>query len=95
MLQKVAEAVHGLNTLERALSGAELDLVEATLKACVAQAHADVNEAWQRRNGGSSFENGKFPSDTECLKTVRFDEAGDKVTLAQELGQLKHAAAFA
>ena len=94
VLQKVAEALQGLNTLERALSGAELDLIEATLKACVAQANADVNAAWQR-NGGSRFENGKFPNDAECLKTVRRDEAGKKVSLAQELGRLKHAAAFA
>jgi hypothetical protein len=94
VLQKVAEALQGLNTLERALSGAELDLVEATLKVCVAQAHTDINEDWQR-NGGARFENGKFPNDAECLKTVRLDEAGKKISLAQELGRLKHAAAFA
>lgn len=92
---QVAEAVQGLNTLERALSGAELDLVEETLKACAAQAHADVNAAYQQREGGSRFENGKFPNDAECLKTVGFDESGEKVSLAQELGRLKHAVAFA
>lgn len=88
------ESFQGLNTLARALSGAELDLVEATLKACVAQAHADVNEAYQR-NGGPRFENGKFPSDTECKKIIKVDGVGDPITLAQELGMLKHAAAFA
>jgi hypothetical protein len=94
VLQKVAEALQGLNTLERALSGAELDLVEATLKACVAQAHADVNADWQR-NGGSRFENGQFPNDAECMKTVKLNAAKEEVSLAQELGRLKHAAAFA
>ncbi len=92
---QAAEVVQGLNALERALTGAELDLVEETLKRCVAQAHADVNEAYQQRDGGSRFENGKFPNDAECLKRVGFDAAGEKVTLAQELGRLKHAAAFA
>ncbi|HYO59052.1 hypothetical protein [Archangium sp.] len=92
---QVAETLQGLNTLERMLSGAELELVEATLKACVAQAHADINELYQQRDGGSKFKNGKFPDDTECKKIVRLDEGGDPVTLAQELGKLKHAAAFA
>ncbi len=92
---RAAEAIQGLNTLERALTGAELDLVEATLKACVAQAHADINESYQQREGGFPFENGKFPNDAECLKRVGFDASGEKVTLAQELGRLKHAAAFA
>ncbi|WPB77979.1 hypothetical protein KYC5002_02280 [Archangium violaceum] len=92
---QVAEAVQGLNTIERALTGAELDLVEATLKACVAQAHADINEAYQQRGDAFRFENGKFPNDAECLKRVGFDETGEKETLAQELGRLKHAAAFA
>ncbi|MFE8603196.1 hypothetical protein [Archangium violaceum] len=92
---QVAEAVQGLNTIERALTGAELDLVEATLKACVAQAHADINETYQQRDDGFRFENGKFPNDAECLKVVGFDEVGDEVSLAQELGKLKHAAAFA
>ena len=94
-LIQAAEAVQGLNALERALTGAELDLVEATLKACVAQAHADINEAYQQRDGGFKFENGKFPNDTECQKIVGFDDVGDEVSLAQELGRLKHAAAFA
>ncbi|MCY1082641.1 hypothetical protein [Archangium lansingense] len=98
MLEKAvqaARAVQGLNTLERALTGAELDLVEATLKACVAQANADINEAYQQRDGGFRFENGKFPNDAECKKVVTFDDGGDPITLAQELGKLKHAAAFA
>ncbi|QRK11472.1 hypothetical protein JQX13_16185 [Archangium violaceum] len=92
---QVAEAVQGLNILARALSGAELDLVEETLKDCAAQAHADVNAAYQQRDGGSKFENGKFPNDAECLKTVGFDDSGENVSLAQELGRLKHAVAFA
>lgn len=92
---QVAEAVQGLNTIERALTGAELDLVEATLKACVAQAHADINETYQQQGDGFRFENGKFPNDAECLKKVGFDATGEKVTLAQELGRLKHTAAFA
>jgi hypothetical protein len=61
----------------------------------VAQAHADVNEAYQQRDGGSKFENGKFPNDAECKKFVGRDAVGEKVSLAQELGRLKHAAAFA
>lgn len=98
VLEKVvqlAQAVQGLNTIERALTGAELDLVEATLKACVAQVHADINESYQQRDGGFRFENGKFPNDAECKKIVRFTELGEKITLARELGRLKHAAAFA
>ncbi|MFY0572120.1 hypothetical protein ACN28E_50965 [Archangium lansingense] len=98
MLEKAgqaARAIQGLNTLERALTGAELDLVEATLKACVAQANADINEAYQQRDGGFRFKNGKFPNDAECKKIVSFTASGEKVTLARELGRLKHAAAFA
>jgi hypothetical protein len=90
-----AEAVQGLITLERVLTGAELDRVERILKECVAQAHADINEAYQQREGGYRFENGKFPSDAECDRIVRFNEKGKRVLLAQELGSLKHAAAFA
>ena len=92
---QATEALLGLNTLERALSGAELDLVEEILRVCVAQAHADINESYQRQDGGMRFENGKFPNDKECLKIARFNEVGDEFTLAQELGRLKHAAAFA
>ena len=65
------------------------------LRQCVAQAHADVNEAYPRQNGGSRFKNGKFPNDAECDRAVRFTHKGLPVTLAQELGILKHAAAFA
>ncbi|WNG32565.1 hypothetical protein F0U61_02285 [Archangium violaceum] len=91
---QVAEAAQGLLTLERALTGAELDRLEATLKECVAQAHADVNKAYQQSEGGSRFKNGKFPNDAECDRTVRIDPFGEPITLAQELGILKHAAAF-
>jgi len=69
--------------------------VETIVEQCVAQAHADVNEAYQKQDGGFRFKNGKFPSDAECARVLRFDEQGEKVTLAQELGILKHAAAFA
>ena len=92
---QATEALQGLNTLARALSGAELDLVEATLRACVAQAHADVNETYQQQDGGFKFENGKFPNDKECKKIVGRNAEGEGFTLAQELGRLKHAAAFA
>ncbi|WP_143177983.1 hypothetical protein [Cystobacter ferrugineus] len=92
---RAVEATQGLFTLERALTGAELDHFEGILKECVAQAHADVNEAYQKQNGGFPFKNGQFPNDAECKKFVGRDAAGEKVTLAQELGRLKHAAAFA
>jgi hypothetical protein len=72
-----------------------LDLVEATLQACVAQAHADVNDLYQKQKGGFTFKNGKFPNDAECKRVVGRDAAGEKITLAQELGRLKHIAAFA
>ncbi|ATB34200.1 hypothetical protein [Melittangium boletus] len=71
-----------------------MDHVEGILKECVAQAHADVNEAYQQ-SGGSKFANGKFPNDAECKKFIGRDATGERVTLAQELGRLKHAAAFA
>jgi hypothetical protein len=98
VIEKVVQAVEaaqGLLTLERALTGAELDRLERILKDCVAQAHADVNDAYQKQDGGSRFKNGKFPHDAECDRAVRFTETGQPVTLAQELGRLKHAAAFA
>ncbi len=98
VLEKVvqaAETLQGLATLERVLTGAELDRVEAILKECVAQAHADVNEAYQQREGGLKFKNGKFPNDAECKKVVGIDDEGKEVSVARELGQLKHAAAFA
>ncbi|EPX60965.1 hypothetical protein D187_001617 [Cystobacter fuscus DSM 2262] len=92
---QVAETVQGLLTVERLLTEAEFAEVEAVVEQCVAQAHADVNETYQKQKGGFKFENGKFPSDAECGRTLRIDEQGEKVTLAQELGLLKHAAAFA
>ncbi|WNG23555.1 hypothetical protein F0U62_05565 [Cystobacter fuscus] len=92
---RTVEAVKGLHTLERALTGAELDRLEGIVKECVAQAHADVNETYQQQNGGFKFKNGKFPNDAECDRAVRFTERGRPITLSQELGILKHRAAFA
>jgi hypothetical protein len=97
VLEKVVrttEALRGLNTLERVLTGAELDRVETLLKECVAQAHADVNETFQQQEGGFKFKNGKFPNDAECKKVVGIDDEGKDVNVARELGRLKHAAAF-
>lgn len=91
---QAVEALHGFLTLERALTGAELDQVEGIIKECVAQAHADVNDAYPKQKGNTQFQNGRFPSDEECRKVVRRDSVGDKITLAQELGKLKHAVAF-
>jgi hypothetical protein len=91
---QAVEAIHGFLTLERALTGAELDQVEGIIKECVAQAHADVNESYPRQKGSPPFQNGRFPSDEECRKSVGRDSLGRKITLAQELGRLKHAAAF-
>jgi hypothetical protein len=93
-IAKASEAAQGLATLERALTSAELDHVETILKDCVAQAHADVNASYQQ-TGGSRFKNGKFPDDVECKKVIGVDATGENVTLAQELGRLKHAASFA
>jgi hypothetical protein len=89
------EAAQGMLILERALTGAELDRLEGILKACVAQAHTDVNLDYQKKAGGFRFKNGQFPNDAECDRTVRFTQKGQRITLAQELGNLKHAAAFA
>ncbi|HYO56212.1 hypothetical protein [Archangium sp.] len=91
---RTVEAAQGLLTFERILTDAELAEVETVFRACVAQAHADVNEAYQQRDGGK-FKNGKFPNDAECDRQVDIDEEGNPVSLAQELGKLKHAAAFA
>ncbi|ATB35584.1 hypothetical protein CYFUS_000998 [Cystobacter fuscus] len=92
---RAVEAVKGLLTLERALTGAELDRLEGIVKECVAQAHADVNKTYQQQNGGFKFKNGKFPNDAECDRIVQLTEQGQSTTLAQELGILKHGAAFA
>jgi hypothetical protein len=92
---QAAEAAQGLITFQRFLTEAELNDVEAVFEECVAQAHADVNEDYQRRQGGYKFKNGKFPSDAECDQFVSADEKGNPTNLAQELGILKHAAAFA
>lgn len=91
---EAAEAVQGLAAVERALSGTQLDQVERILKECVAQAHADVNESYQKA-AAREFRNGKFPNDAECDRTVRYGDQGHAVSLARELGVLKHAAAFA
>lgn len=96
--EKVVQAIRvgqGLLTIQRLLTEAELTDVQTIVEQCVAQAHADVNAAYQKQGGKFQFKNGKFPNDAECGRLVRFDEHGDKVTLAQELGILKHAAAFA
>jgi|GEM_PF-1119608 len=90
-----AEAIQGFSLLDRALTSAELDQVEGVLKECVAQAHADVNDAYQRREGGRPFKNGKFPDDTECKQVIGTDGAGEDITLARMLGNLKHIEAFA
>lgn len=89
------EAAQGLLTIQRLLTETELAQVQTIVEQCVAQAHADVNESYQKRDGGFPFKNGKFANDAECGRHVRLDEHGEKVTLAQELGLLKHAAAFA
>lgn len=97
IVEKVIQATataQGLLALERALTGTELDHLEAVLRDCVAQAHVDVNESYPQRNGGSGFKNGKFPDDAECDRIVGLTEKGQPITLAQELGSLKHAAAF-
>jgi hypothetical protein len=91
---QTVEASQGLLTLERALTGAELAYVETVFKECVAQAHADVNAAYQQNEGGYKFKNGKFPNDAECDRQVGVDEKGIPIKLSQELGNLKHAAAF-
>ncbi|MFY0577225.1 hypothetical protein ACN28S_25505 [Cystobacter fuscus] len=89
------KAAEGLLRLERALTGAELDRLEGILKECVSQAHADINKDYQQQDGGFKFKNGKFPSDAECNRAMGFTESGDPITMAQQLGTLKHAAAFA
>jgi hypothetical protein len=97
MAEKVVQAVEatqGLLTIQRLLTEAELAEVQTVVEQCVAQAHADVNEAYQKQEGGFQFKNGKFPNDAECDRVVRLMARGKTVTLAQELGLLKHAAAF-
>jgi hypothetical protein len=91
---KAIEAAQGLLSVQRLLSEAELNAVETVFRQCVAQAHADVNASYARTNG-RSFKNGKFPSDDECQRTVRWTARRQPISLAQELGNLKHAAAFA
>lgn len=91
---QAVEVLQGLLTFERLLTEAELDEVQTVFKECVAQAHADVNAAYQRE-GGFKFKNGKFPNDAECDRTMGVDEKGNPIKLSQELGTLKHAAAFA
>ena len=98
MAEKFVQAVRTTQSLlsfERALTGVELDHLEGILKECVSQAHVDVNKDYQQQDGGFKFKNGKFPSDAECNRAMRFTESGDPITLAQQLGTLKHAAAFA
>ena len=91
---RTAEALQGFLTLQRRLTQEGLSQLEGILKECVARANVDVNESYQKQAGGFAFENGRFPSDAECSKVVRRDAVGDPVTLAQELGRLKHTAAF-
>ena len=92
---QAAEATQGVISFQRLLTDAELKYVETVFRECVAQAHADVNEAYQQRESGYKFKNRKFPNDAECDQKIGIDEEGATVTLARELGRLKHAAAFA
>jgi hypothetical protein len=92
---QTGEALQGVLSIQRLLTEAELAQVEIIIEQCVAQAHADVNEAYQQQEGGFRFKNGKFPSDAECDQQVGVNERGNPINLAQELGNLKHAAAFA
>ena len=94
-LVRTGEAVQGLLAIQRLLTEAELAEVQVIVEQCVAQAHADVNESYQRQGTDFGFKNGKFPNDAECERVVRRNATGRDVTLAQELGVLKHAAAFA
>jgi hypothetical protein len=91
---QAVETTQGLLTVQRLLTEAELSEVEEVVRKCVAQAHADVNESYQRESG-NRFGNGMFPSDSECNQEVGVDDRGRPITLAQKLGVLKHAAAFA
>jgi hypothetical protein len=88
------EVAQGLLTFERLLTEVELAEVQTVFKECVAQAHADVNATYQRE-GGFKFKNGRFPNDAECDRNVGVDEKGNPIKLSQQLGSLKHAAAFA
>lgn len=92
---QAVEAAQGLLTIQRLLTEAELAEVQTVIEQCVAQAHADVNEAYQKQDGGFKFKNGKFPNDAECDRQVGVDARGKPVTLSQKLGVLKHAATFA
>ncbi|WP_143177533.1 hypothetical protein [Cystobacter ferrugineus] len=54
MVEKVVQAgetVQGLLTVQRLLTEAELAEVQAVVEQCVAQAHADINGAYQKQNG--------------------------------------------
>ncbi|WP_395816078.1 hypothetical protein [Archangium minus] len=68
--------------------------VEDILMDCARQAEADVNRSAQEREDIGSFKNRQFPNERECARVLRL-EGDDEVTLARELGMLKHTAAFA
>jgi hypothetical protein len=90
---RVVETVQGYIHLERLLTEAEVGEVEDILKDCAKQAEADVNQAAQKRDDIGRFENGQFPNEKECNRVLRFG-GDEEVTLARELGSLKHTAAF-
>jgi len=88
---RAAQAIQGFITLARLLTEAEKKQVEDILVECAKHAEAKVNESYQRREG--SFADGLSPNKAECDRVLRV-EKGEKITLARELGILKHDAAF-
>ncbi|HEX5748139.1 MAG TPA: hypothetical protein VFZ09_18005 [Archangium sp.] len=90
---RAVEAIQGYITLQRLLTEAEVGEVEDFLKDCAKQAEADVNQVAQKREDIGPFKNGQFPNENECNRVLRL-EGDEEVTLARELGRLKHTAAF-
>lgn len=85
-LTRALQTARLLVTLKEFLDEAELRLVESILVECAKEADFQVNER--------EYGPGKFPDDAECKRVVGHKD-GEAVTRAIELGDMKHAVAFA
>lgn len=86
-LVEVVDTIQGVLTLKDFLDAAQVERVEAVLVQCAKEADFEVNQREYPDKG--------YPSDAECDRIVRRDANGTSVSRAQELGTMKHEAAFA
>jgi hypothetical protein len=86
-LSRAVDTAKAVATLKDILDEADLRLIERILVECAQEAEFQINER--------EYGEGKHPDDAECARVVGYDDKGNEVTRAMELGTMKHEVAFA